>query len=675
MKLKVVKLITFCVIIVLSMQVCSLALNEIDAGSDISADSFMELADFLKNSNSNHVRRIDAIEDMYSIVFANSDATNTEYRFNEPIKYYDENGELIDKSNRIVRMGATYRNVKNDVGFTAYDDLGKGVDISYKGKVINIKAVPRINSIRNASASITSSECSITHKSYVARNVNITYAPTFSGTDITLNINSADDNEPIEFDITALGCSTSLDASGNIEIRDGGDVIIAKIYAFKAVDNAGNSIPVVVSNSQISQNNSNRYAFALEANALESDIQYPVTAQASAETIHRTSGTVEYLALYANGTSATNIGATNTENLLVGYDTVKRTSRILYRFPYITDTLFDRYYADRLVSVKLVQGVVPANTNTSLTARHYTGAAWGASTKFTDVNWNSYYTGYSANSVDDGLNYMNANCRLFSIDITPLVEIWRDSPTLLNPDRGIMVTNPNGEYLSSPSTISIYARDDYSMPQTATSAPYLQITYRAIDIMLDPGHYAGYNHGAYNPYDEGTKMWELFIYLRQALRDYGFNVDCTRPNSATDVETDDRGLSAAGHDMFISLHSNGSSDPSSNYVIVYYDVNNKNNASVLAQTLSNTVKNTMNSVGDLNITKAKTGAKAYNADQPNLNYYAVLRYAATTDCPLYFIIEHSFHSNYDSCYSLYQSDTLRAIAAAEAAVINDFYTN
>lgn len=612
---------------------------------------------------------------MYSIVFANDDATNTEYRFNDPIKYYDENGVLNDKSNRVVKVGSTYKNVKNDVGFAVYDDPSKGVDISYNGNVINIKVVSRISNIKSKNSSVSSNELSVTHKGYISSGVNITYAPTFSGADVAVEINNSNDNKPIEFDITAPECSTYLDASGNIEIRDSGDVLIAKVYVSQAVDSSGNSIPVTVSQSHLSQLYPNRYALTLDADSLETDIQYPVTAQASAETIHQTSGTVEYLALYSDGTSATNIGTTNTDNILIGFDTIKKMCRALYRFPYITDTLFDRYYADRLISVKLVQGVVPKNTNTSLTARHYIGAAWGETTKYSDINWNSYYTGYSADSVNEGIYYMNGSCNLFTIDITPLVEIWRDTPTVLNPERGIIVTNPSGEYLSSPSTISIYARDDYSMPQTATCAPYLQITYQAVKIMLDPGHIAGYNHGAYDLYYEGTKMWELFTYLREELRSYGFHVDCTRSNSSTDVAPYDRGLSAAGHDMFISLHSDGSSDPASNHVSVYYDVNNKNNASVLAQTFSNTVKDTMNRVGNLNITRAKIKTKSYDTDNPDLNYHAVLRGAATTDCPLYFIIEHSFHTNYDSCYCLYQSDNLRALAVAEAAVINDFYTN
>lgn len=132
--------------------------------------------------------------------------------------------------------------------------------------------------------------------------------------------------------------------------------------------------------------------------------------------------------------------------------------------------------------------------------------------------------------------------------------------------------------------------------------------------------------------------------------------------------------------MFLSLHSNAVDDSTVNRVVVIYDIYNKNQASIFANQIGNAVRDTMNS-GGLNISSVQiwtrpltytNGDIYYNAQGLMENYYGVLRAAAATDCPLYYIIEHSFHTNAATASWLMSDSNLQALAASEAAAIDNY---
>lgn len=54
-----------------------------------------------------HVARLYKKEsDLRTVIFANKDGTETAYIFDEPVKYIDENGKIVDKSNRLYSVYA-----------------------------------------------------------------------------------------------------------------------------------------------------------------------------------------------------------------------------------------------------------------------------------------------------------------------------------------------------------------------------------------------------------------------------------------------------------------------------------------------------------------------------------------------------------------------------------------
>lgn len=187
----------------------------------------------------------------------------------------------------------------------------------------------------------------------------------------------------------------------------------------------------------------------------------------------------------------------------------------------------------------------------------------------------------------------------------------------------------------------------------------------SITVMLDAGHFGDRNQSPVVPaYFESRRMWALRGFLVPELEKYGITVKQTRSNEETDVPVTERGRMAKGCDLFISLHSNavgtGGSEKT-DHVCVYCAYDDLNNASVLAERLSVSIAELM---------KVNAGyVKTRKSTEGEREYYGVLRGAREVGCPLFYIIEHSFHTNEYAAKWLLDDANLQKLAQLEAAVI------
>lgn len=184
-------------------------------------------------------------------------------------------------------------------------------------------------------------------------------------------------------------------------------------------------------------------------------------------------------------------------------------------------------------------------------------------------------------------------------------------------------------------------------------------------IMLDAGHYGYQNRSPIYPsYYEAKQMWKLHLYLKEELETYGFEVGTTRTTQTENLSLKERGLLAEGYDLFISLHSDAAEVESVNRCTTFYAHDDWNKASVLAQKMSNTIGECMGVPGKIKTRLSTNGA---------WDYYSVMFYARQAGCPLYYIVEHSFHTNRASAKWLMDESNLRKLAKAEAATIAEYY--
>ena len=203
------------------------------------------------------------------------------------------------------------------------------------------------------------------------------------------------------------------------------------------------------------------------------------------------------------------------------------------------------------------------------------------------------------------------------------------------------------------------------------------MAYKAIKIMLDPGHdKAKYNQGAAPGYWEGAQMWRLYQFLRPALERRGFIVGCTKTRCDQAVTVTQRGAMARGYDALISLHSNAEKTGKVDRPVGIYVVDDgcgpiDDESKDLAVLLSNVVAEVMVT------SKAQQYSKLSKRDRDhdgltNDDYYGVLFAAHQAGVPA-IILEHSFHTNPDAAAWLLDDDNLRRLAEAEANALAEYY--
>lgn len=192
---------------------------------------------------------------------------------------------------------------------------------------------------------------------------------------------------------------------------------------------------------------------------------------------------------------------------------------------------------------------------------------------------------------------------------------------------------------------------------------------KKIKIMLDAGHYGKYNRSpVVREYYESVQMWALCELLAEELKNCGFEVGKTRDKIETDLEVTKRGKKAKGYDLFISLHSNavapGGSEKTDR-VCVYAAFDGINGSHRLASALAVGISDLMGTSGGY--------VKTRKSDNGDREYYGVLRGARSVGCPLYYLIEHSFHTNARAAKWLLDKSNLVSLARMEAKVIAGYF--
>lgn len=194
-------------------------------------------------------------------------------------------------------------------------------------------------------------------------------------------------------------------------------------------------------------------------------------------------------------------------------------------------------------------------------------------------------------------------------------------------------------------------------------------------VCLDAGHYGKYNQSpVLKSYYESDMTWKLHNYLADELKKYGVEVVKTRANQATDRELVSRGYASKGCDLFLSLHSNASSNSTAKYAIAI--CMRSNAAETYDEKSSDIGKRLVNEVAKIMGTTARTATKEYVGDRDGNGkqddeWYGVLQGAKQAKTPGV-ILEHGFHTNLEQTKWLSDDANLKKLAVAEAKVIAEW---
>lgn len=196
-------------------------------------------------------------------------------------------------------------------------------------------------------------------------------------------------------------------------------------------------------------------------------------------------------------------------------------------------------------------------------------------------------------------------------------------------------------------------------------------------ICLDPGHYGSkYNAGAVSGYYESAIVWKLTMYEKDYLEDMGIEVVLTRNSIDKNPALTTRGKAAKGCDLFVSNHTNACSTPSTDRASVIHLVDRKTTnidekSKEFANKIATVVKSTM---GLKNVSKVYSKVDTTDRDGNGVkddNYYGVLHGAFLVGVPGA-IVEHSFHTNVNTCKWLMNDNNLKKLAKACAECMAEF---
>lgn len=184
-------------------------------------------------------------------------------------------------------------------------------------------------------------------------------------------------------------------------------------------------------------------------------------------------------------------------------------------------------------------------------------------------------------------------------------------------------------------------------------------------VCLDAGHYGKYNQSPGVPaYYESEMNWKLHQLLKGELESYGIEVRQTRADQAKDLAVYKRGTASESCDLLLSSHSNAvgnSMREDVDYPVVYVPVSGA--GAELGEKLAECIEKTMGTSQDGRAV-SKKGSKG--------DYYGLIR-GATDVGTVGMIVEHSFHTNTKMANWLLNDANLAKLAAAEAAVIAEYF--
>lgn len=207
------------------------------------------------------------------------------------------------------------------------------------------------------------------------------------------------------------------------------------------------------------------------------------------------------------------------------------------------------------------------------------------------------------------------------------------------------------------------------------------------EIVLDPGHYTGYNAGIIPGFYEGNNNFEACVYWKEYMESHYEDVRVTLTKNTMSENPDliERGAKGRNADLFYSWHSNYYINSAAHGVSSFSSV--RRDGKNLCDAISKAVVSTFKECGSSD-TYYRGYTQRADRDYADVDYYGVLRSATLenpekapygakpidTKCKNAIIIEHGFHSNPAECSVLNNPAALKKIVENEIKAIAEYFS-
>ncbi len=414
----------------------------------------------------NHIQRLNAKEELNTIVYANDDGTETVYMFDTNVKYVDSLGNTQDKNTAIQASTNGFTNQNNDIRVTFPSDVSEGVKLEYAG--FSVRLVPAsaetepqtsfgLAKVENVSDGRESRNRVVYDRAFTG--ARLYYTPTFDGfkEDIILpRYNGLTEYEFVVYTTNATLDGKEIYSNGN-KVGEFGEIVI--------YDAAGN---IGYGTTQVTQLSANKYSMVITVDEefMES-ATYPVCIDPSITVNTSGSGTTKNIQdapVYAN--MAVPAGA-NGYNFCGYVSSTYGNGVVLVKMPgLILHPSYAEMTADQIQSVKLCFREASGNSGTVGIVAHPFLESWSENT----VTKNNVNTANYNDHIDYAAPlYINTAASWWQFNITSIAKAWKNG--IFDANNGIILRNTN-------TTASDKLRNFLATEYTnANYRPYVEFTY------------------------------------------------------------------------------------------------------------------------------------------------------------------------------------------------------
>jgi len=412
--------------------------NEIEALTD--TPSFPDALSSEDVAENGYTARVTSLEDdLYSYVFSKYDGTYECLTYDYPVKYYDSDNQLQDKSNVFkateTKDGIAYIPESNDIKTVVPGTLSSGISLEYRD--INVRMVYAGNAEKEYTgasvASLSEDKRSVSYA--ISDKSSLDYALTYNGFKEEIVLSSYEGVSSWSFYLYTGGLALAQNESGKFNLVDSENEIvvnIGRVIVFTA-DEKNNCLGEM-SAETIEKNNLYIVTIRLDEEYLTSqNTTYPIRIDPSLEIAKSVSGAGAIKDITVSN------GNTYTESdtyLLVGTNASHYKYRAIVGFP----NLYSSIAGKNIVAASFeLRDLMCESQHIEIECRRYKGNSWINNSSFTWSGMGSYPCGELLDSRI--VSYNNGNVygakQRYSWDITSLVQDWAEGK--YSPSYGIIL--------------------------------------------------------------------------------------------------------------------------------------------------------------------------------------------------------------------------------------------
>ena len=448
----------------------------------ITKDNLPEVLDFERVKGQGFVSRLKSEEqDMCEIVLENEDGTRGLYVFDSPVKFKNEKGETVDKSNKVkphTKNGAPcFKSESNDIEVHLPATIQGGVSLKDEEVNVSMKPIPSVMSKRALSVGKQKDENSVVYEDVFDNFTDIVYTFTYDGVKEDIVLEKYNGKNTFDFEVITGGLSLEEEKGALLLKDENGEVkaTMGEIVIFSA-DNK-NNIFGEYKITEKQKNNSYIITVCVDVAYLTSpDTKYPVTIDPPINSVKDNCG-IEDMQVFkgTDGTGKTETSAGRSGVSRVGW-TDWGACRTLMRFANLD--LSNKIKDPKQINTAYIElrDLMCQGDATSIMCSEFTGESWEES----DVRtWNNLSAGsYDASSlpvnVSYSIGYNNTSKHWYRWDIKAIAKKWVGNKNYQN--KGVVFRLSNSTYENN-SKYAYYMKTFSSMQGSEIYKPYFYIEY------------------------------------------------------------------------------------------------------------------------------------------------------------------------------------------------------